>query len=235
MQSHTSKQYDHELDDLLRGIAFMGGLVDRQIGHALEAMSGRYVSDPYGKIQATEDEINQYEIKLNQQCSHIIALRQPIANDLRLVMSVVKTVNDLERIGDETKKIGVTTVKLLESAHFTNILLQELTAMLTKARKLVAWALHALTEQDLSATAAILNEDSSIDADYNDVLKKLISFRLGTPEQVAAAVDLALIAKAIERIGDHATNIAESLVRVVKGKDISHLPRDSQTLQLQSD
>jgi phosphate transport system protein len=214
MSDHTSKQFDAEMETIRGGVLSMGGLVERQVRRAIEALG------------ADEREINQMQVMIDQQCTQIIARRQPTAVDLRLIMTVTKIVNDLERIGDEAKKIAYKAANVRGSDRLTRIRYHDVVRMAAGTQMMLREALDAFARLDVAAAARVVEEDDDIDVAFNAVMRQLISFMMEDPRTISAALEVVFIAKSIERIGDHSKNVAESVVQAVKGKDVRHASAD---------
>ena len=152
----------------------------------------------------------------------MIARRQPTAIDLRTILTVIKIVNDLERIGDEAKKIAYKAAAAKESPRLAQMRLAEIGRASGLARDMLQMALDAFARSDASAAAEVVGHDEAIDVIFQSIMRQLISYMMEDPRTIGAALEIVFIAKAIERIGDHAKNIAESVVQVVKGKDVRH-------------
>jgi phosphate transport system protein len=218
---HLSKQYDNDLEMLRSGVLQMGGLVEAQIRGAIEAFStGNQAA--MEQVIANEPGVNGHEVKIDTDCSHIIAKRQPAAGDLRLIMAISKTVTDLERIGDEAEKIARMSKQIHQSArvelqHFANI-----RHAADIALSMLRQALDAFARLDAAAAAGVIREDRAIDTEFRSILRQLITFMMEDPRTISTALEIVWIAKAIERIGDHAKNIAEYVIYIVKGTDVRH-------------
>jgi len=218
---HLSKQYDNDLETLRSGVLQMGGLVEAQIRGAIEAFStGNQAA--MEQVIANEPGVDGHEVKIDIDCSHIIAKRQPAAGDLRLIMAISKTVTDLERIGDEAEKIARMSKQIhehgrVELQHFANI-----RHAADIALSMLRQALDAFARLDAAAAAGVIREDRAIDTEFRLILRQLITFMMEDPRTISTALEIVWIAKAIERIGDHAKNIAEYVIYIVKGTDVRH-------------
>jgi phosphate transport system protein len=162
------------------------------------------------------------QVDLDQQCSQIIARRQPTAIDLRMVLTVVKVVNELERIGDEIKKIAYKAQQMQRPERLSNVRFHEITRAAELAEDNLQLALDAFARLDVQAAAQVISDDEAIDAAFLAILRQLISYMMEDPRTITSALEIVFIAKSIERIGDHAKNIAENVIQVVKGKDVRH-------------
>jgi phosphate transport system protein len=222
MSDHTSKQFDAEMEAIRSGVLSMGGLVERQVRRAIEALGEDEDARLIDAVAVDEQEINHMQSAIDQQCTQIIARRQPTAVDLRLIMTVTKIVNDLERIGDEAKKIAYKAANVRGSDRLTRIRYHDVVRMAGGTQKMLREALDAFARLDVIAAARVVEEDDEIDVAFNAVMRQLISFMMEDPRTISAALEVVFIAKSIERIGDHSKNVAESVVQAVKGKDVRH-------------
>ena len=220
---HTSKQFDSELAAVRDRVLQMGGLVESQIQLAIDTLTSR--NDALmARVIADDNRVNALEVEIDESCNHIIACRQPTAGDLRMVMTIIKTITDLERIGDEAKKIARMAQRLSrkEQLHgmprYTQIM---------HAAKLVQDMLHkaldAFARLDLTAVTHIVRQDEQVDDEYRAILRHLITFMMEDPRTISTAFEILFVAKAIERIGDHAKNMSEYVVYMVKGRDVRHV------------
>jgi len=227
MNEHTHKQFDAEMESLRTGVLGMGGLVETQINRAIQALTedqdGDGIVDAVG---ADEHRINDMQIMMDHQCSQIIAKRQPAAIDLRMILTITKIVNDLERIGDEAKKIAYKATQMHGGDRLTQVRFFDVVRSAQTARSLLQSALDAFARLDVIESAGVIQRDEEIDAAFSSVLRQLISYMMEDPRTISSAIEIVFIAKSIERIGDHAKNIAEAVVQVVKGKDIRHATPD---------
>lgn len=222
MQSeHTFKQYDAELEAVRAKVLEMGGLVEQQIVNALEAL---VKADPKlaKEVMENDHRVNNLEIQIDEDCSHIIARRQPAAGDLRMVMMMVKTITDLERIGDEATKIARTAQKIYDEDRMYKPRFNEIKAMVALVREMLRTALDGFARLDVSKTVEVAKQDELVDEQFRASMRQLITFMLEDPRTISMSLEVLFVAKAIERIGDHAKNIAEYVVYMVKGKDVRH-------------
>jgi phosphate transport system protein len=222
MHEHTSKQFDAEMEAIRSGVLAMGGLVETQFRRAVEALRVAGDVDVVTLVASDEQAINRMQMDLDQQCSQIIAKRQPAAVDLRMILTVVKIVNDLERIGDEIKKIAYKAQQMQRPERLTTVRVHVITRAAALAEENLQLALDAFARLDVNAAASVISNDEAIDAAFLAILRQLISYMMEDPRTITPALEIVFIAKSIERIGDHAKNIAEDVVHVVKGKDVRH-------------
>ncbi|HYA19471.1 MAG TPA: phosphate signaling complex protein PhoU [Burkholderiales bacterium] len=221
MNEHTLKQFDADLEAIRTMVLNMGGLVEQQLLRAINSIKSG--DDEVTKeALVDEDRINNMEMEIDQLCSQIISRRQPAAIDLRLIMTFLKTANDLERIGDEAKKVTAKGQEVHDSSRVTVAHLHELTWVSQMARQMVQKALDALARLDVKAAAEVLAEDEKVDAEFVSIVRQMASYMMEDPRTISICIEIVLIAKAIERIGDHAKNICEYVVHAVKGKDVRH-------------
>jgi phosphate transport system protein len=218
---HSSKQYDQELEGIRSKVLLMGGMVETQFEEALNCfrVGDRARAE---KVMADDQAVNQLEVSLDDACSHLIVKRQPAANDLRTVMATIKVITDLERIGDEASKIA-RTAKSLHERGVTGFAHYDIIRTIGKnTADLLHDALDAFARLDGKQALTIIAGDEVIDHEFRTILRNLITFMMEDPRTISSALDTLWVAKAIERIGDHAKNIAEYVIYVVEGRDIRH-------------
>jgi phosphate transport system protein len=221
MSDHTYKQFDAEMEEIRSGVMAMGGLVETQFARAIHALKHVDV-DLVDTVAADELAINQMQVNIDQQCSQIIAKRQPTAIDLRMVLTVVKIVNELERAADEIKKIAYKAQQMQRPERLSNVRFHEITRAAELAEDNLQLALDGFARLDVAAAAQVVSNDEAIDFAFLAILRQLISYMMEDPRTITPALEIVFIAKSIERVGDHAKNIAENVVHVVKGKDVRH-------------
>lgn len=218
---HSSKQYDLDLEAIRSKVLLMGGLVEKQFHDAMDCFRTVDVTRADQVIRADE-EVNRLEVALDDTCSHLIVKRQPAANDLRTVMATIKAITDLERIGDEATKIA-RAAKTIQERGVANINHYETVRVIAgNAGEMLHDALDAFARLDEKQATRLIAHDELIDHEFRSIMRNLITFMMEDPRTISAALDTLWVAKAIERIGDHAKNIAEYVVYVVEGKDIRH-------------
>ena len=227
-QEHTFKRFDQELEKLQSLIMEMGGLVENQIHQAVHALYDEDITLAR-EVIARDHKVNALEVKIDEEIVNLIALRQPMASDLRMVISLSKTVTDLERIGDEAEKIARMSVHLYEDGNSAPQmrLLRDVQNMAKIASAMLRDSLDALARLDAERALAISHGDRELDEQFRDALRRLITFMMEDPRTIGHAIDVLFIVKALERIGDHAKNIAEYIVFLVQGKDIRHLSAEA--------
>lgn len=222
MTEHTHKQFDNEMEAIRSGVLTMGGIVETQLSRAISLLEGDTDDVEFDQVGADEQLINQMQVDLDHQCSQIIAKRQPAAIDLRMILTVTKIVNDLERVGDETKKIARRSVKAGDNQRLAKVRNFDVARAAERAKAMLQLSLDAFARLDVEAAAEVIDLDEEIDAAFSAILRQLISYMMEDPRTITPALEIVFIAKSIERIGDHAKNIAEAVVQVVMGKDVRH-------------
>ncbi len=222
MAQHTIRQFDIDLEQIRTGVLAMGGLVERQLERAMAALEEAETVDLLAALGADEQAINRMQMEIDQQCTQIIAKRQPAAVDLRMIMTVTKIVNDLERIGDEVKKVAYKAQQTRDAGKLAQVRHYEVARALATVRGMLQATLDAFARLDAAAAADVIGTDEAVDAAFHSILRQLISYMMEDPRTISAAIEIVFIAKSIERIGDHAKNIAEAIVQVVKGVDVRH-------------
>jgi phosphate transport system protein len=218
---HLSTQFDAELNGVSSRVMELGGLVESQVRQAIYALA-QFNADAALQVMATEDKVNQMEVDIDRELSSIIARRQPTARDLRLLMAISKTTANLERVGDEAAKIARMVRSIIDSGAARTLPASELRVAADLASGLLRKALDAFARLDTTTAVAILKEDDLIDKEFDGFVRKLITYMMEDPRTISASLDLLFLAKALERVGDHAKNIAEFIIYVVKGADVRH-------------
>lgn len=219
---HLSSQYDSELSELSGKLLEMGGLVEAQLARAVDLLA-QYEPRLVDEVLANEKTVNAMEVAMDQAISNVIARRQPAARDLRLLMALSKSTTNLERAGDEARKIAKKARHIAEDGpeHAINIAEIKLAAEL--ASRMLYRALNAFARLDAVAAAQVIRDDLAIDNEFRTFVRKLITYMMEDARAITVGLDYLFIAKAIERIGDHATNIAELAVFVARGTDVRHI------------
>ena len=220
-EKHLSTQFDSELSGVSTRVLELGGLVESQIRNAIYALS-QFSAEAADEVTATESKVNMMEIEIDRELSSIIARRQPTARDLRLLIAISKTTANLERVGDEAEKIARMVRSIISSGAPRSLPSLELRVASDLASGLLRKALDAFARLDTAAAVSILKEDDQIDKEFDGFMRKLVTYMMEDPRMISPSLDLLFLAKAIERIGDHAKNIAEFIIYVVKGADVRH-------------
>ena len=219
---HTSKQFDAELEGLRARVLKMGGLVEEQIKLALEALMAGDM-ELCEMVEKNDHKVNALEVGIDEDVSSIIARRQPAAGDLRMLLTVVKTITDLERIGDEADKIARMAKLIYAKDRLQLPRTAEIRHMSQMTLQMLRNALDAFARLDLATSAEVVRQDRAVDEEFRGILRQLITFMMEDPRTISLAIETLFIAKAIERIGDHAKNISEYVIYMVKGKDVRHV------------
>ena len=222
---HLSSQFDSELEGVSARVLTMGALVESQIRRAMHSLSELHNEEASLVVQ-DDGRVNAMEMEIDQELSSIIARRQPTARNLRLLIAISKTTANLERVGDEAAKIARMVKSIIQSGSGPMLPSTELRLESDLALGLLRKALDAFAARDTTAALAILKEDDLIDREFDGFVRKLITYMMEDPRTISASLDLLFVAKAIERIGDHAKNIAEFIIYIVKGADVRHTPMD---------
>ena len=224
---HLSTQFDAELSGISGRVLEMGGLVESQVVLAMQALS-QFHAETASEVLTVEERVNQMEMEIDRDLSAIIARRQPTARDLRLLIAVSKAIANLERVGDEAARIARMVLRLIDAGMSTRMRLPvsdvEFEAQLAIA--LLRKALDAFARLDTAKALEVLKQDDQIDQEFDGLLRKLITYMMEDPRTISASIDLVFVAKAIERIGDHAKNLAEAIIYIVIGTDVRHTPMD---------
>ena len=220
---HLSTQFDAELSSISTRVLEMGGLVESQVTQAVYALAN-FHGDTASLVLKQEETVNLMEVEIDRELSSIIARRQPTARDLRLLISVSKTIANLERIGDEAARIARVVHRLADMGVPGRFRLpvSDLTFESELAVAQLRKSLDAFARLDVERAVEILKQDDQIDQEFEGLTRKLITFMMEDPRTISASIDLLFVAKAIERVGDHAKNLAEAIIYVVKGTDVRH-------------
>jgi len=217
---HISQQFDAELEDVRNSVLAMGGLVEQQIIQAITSLA-----EGDTKLAETvidnDIKVNSAEVAIDEECTHIIARRQPAASDLRLMIAVIKTITDLERIGDQAERIARMSQRLAECERPKNQY-GELKHLGELVAKMVHEALDAFARMDAEAAVIVAKQDLKVDQEYDGVMRQALTFMMEDPRAITRMLDVMWTARAIERIGDHAKNICEYIIYLVMGKDVRH-------------
>ncbi len=222
---HLSTQFDSELSGISTRVLEMGGLVESQVVQGVYALSN-FSGDIATQVLKQEERVNAMEIEIDRELSSIIARRQPTARDLRLLIAISKTIGNLERIGDEAARIARTVQRLLNAGVSSRLRLPvgDLAFEAELATKQLRKVLDAFARLDIAAALEVLKHDDQIDQEFDGLMRKLITYMMEDPRTISSAIDLVFVAKAIERVGDHAKNLAEVIIYIVKGTDVRHNP-----------
>jgi phosphate transport system protein len=222
---HLSTQFDAELSGISTRVLEMGGLAEAQVAQALYALT-HFSSETASQVLRQEERVNAMEVEIDHDLSTIIARRQPTARDLRLLIAISKTIANLERVGDEAARIARTVQRLINTGVSSRLRLPvsdlafESELAIAQLRK----SLDAFARLDVAKAIEVLKQDDQIDQEFEGLMRKLITFMMEDPRTISSSIDLIFVAKAIERVGDHAKNLAEVIIYIVKGTDVRHNP-----------
>lgn len=231
---HISKEFDKELETIRTNVLELGGLVEGMIKSAVQGLEDSDI--PLLKdVLLREKQVNQMELDIDDRCNHVIARRQPTAADLRFVLTCMKMIRDLERIGDEAEKIARMALMIHESSAGSFTPRIELSAMYALVLKMMRQSLDAFARNDSSTLAEVIREDISVDDHFRNTLRLLISYMIEDTRTISRSIDLLFIAKALERIGDHSKNMSEHVVYMVKGRDVRHLDVEDVEREVRAD
>ncbi len=227
---HISQQFNAELEDVRQRVMAMGGLVEQQIADAVTSLvEGR--SDLALEVEQGDVKVNSFEVHIDEECSRILARRQPTASDLRLVVAVIKTITDLERIGDEAERIARMAISLAKE-ETPKSAFHEIEHLGNHVRSMVGEALDAFARMDSRAALAVAEEDAKVDREYEAILRQCMTFMMEDPRTIKRVLDIIWAVRALERIGDHARNIAEYVIYFVEGKDVRHISLEDMAREL---
>lgn len=227
---HLSSQFDEDLGRLRSNVLQMGGLVETQVMAAIEAYKTGDLTRVKSIIE-TERTVNDLEKAIDDDCTHLIARRQPAASDLRLVFGILKIVTDLERVGDEAKKIAKGVRRVCEAGHVPSEYGAGVRHIGEAVLGMVRQALDAFARLESGLAEAVIQADTDVDTEFKSIVRQLITHMMEDPRIITTSIDILSIARAVERIGDHAKNIAEHVVFIVDGRDIRHQGKDKKVIE----
>jgi phosphate transport system protein len=222
---HLSTQFDADLAALSSRVLEMGGLVESQVGQAVYALQ-HFSGETASQVLRQEARVNALEVEIDHDLSTIIARRQPTARDLRLLIAISKSIGNLERVGDEAARIARTVQRVANGGVSTRLRLpvSDLGFSADLASAQLRRALDAFARLDAADALQVIKQDNLLDAEFDGLMRKLVTYMMEDPRTISASIDLVFVAKAIERVGDHAKNLAEQVIYVVKGTDVRHSP-----------
>ena len=224
-QKHLSSQYDAELNSISTRVLEMGGLVEMQIRHSIKAIHELSITEAE-QVFAIEHDVNRMEVEIDRDITSIMCRRQPTARDLRLLVGISRVIVNLERAGDEISRVARMIKSVIESGTHRSLPIADLVQSTQHCAASLHQTLDAFARLDVEASLTIINDDDLLDQEYEGYLRKLITYMMEDPRTIGNSINLLFLAKAIERVGDHAKNIAEATVYVVKGADIRHTSRE---------
>ena len=217
---HISRRFNKDIEDLRNNVLGMGGLVETQLSRAIAAIvSG---DSELGLTVAQDDyKVNNLEVEIDEECSRILATRAPAAGDLRLIVAIIKTITDLERIGDEAEKIGFLASKLAGMDRPADSY-RELKNLGSHVSHMLRDAMNAFARLDVAEAMEVVKEDELVDDEYEAIARQCITFMMEDPRSIKRVMNVTWAARSLERIGDHAKNICEYVIYMVEGKDVRH-------------
>ncbi|MDH4276127.1 MAG: phosphate signaling complex protein PhoU [Gammaproteobacteria bacterium] len=217
---HISRQYNQELEDVRNRVLAMGGLVEQQIKDAVQALISSDL-ELAEQVITRDIQVNALEVGIDEECTQILARRQPAGSDLRLLVAVIKTITDLERIGDEAEKVARMAIHLTQLERPRNQYI-EIQSLGGRVRQIAREALDTFARMDTEAAARVAQTDQQIDLEYEGILRQMMTHMMEDPRTIQRNMDIIWAARALERIGDHSRNICEYVIYLVKGKDVRH-------------
>lgn len=222
---HISHKFDEEMESVRNKVLKMGGLVEKQVAGALDALQNMDVTAAE-KIIQRDHKVNALEVLIDEKCTRILAKRQPAASDLRMVVAVIKTITDLERMGDEAEKIAKMALHISEQdGHFRSRYVG-IRHLGEHVKRMLHNVLDSYARLDVDAALQVVRDDEQADAEYKDLMRMLMTYMMEDPHNISEVFDVVWAARSLERIGDHAKNISEYVIYLVKGKDVRHLDLD---------
>ena len=221
LRGHISKRFDSELEDIRNLVLQMGGLVETQVN---EGLRGLLEGDSAcaRKVVENDHEINRMEVEIDERCVEILARRQPAASDLRLVVAIIKTITDLERIGDQAEKLGRNQLELVGDGDSSSSYVS-LENLGNRVSKMLHHALDAFARMNVDDAVKTIAMDEKINDEFDNLMRQLITHMMEDPRTIKNALRISWCARALERIGDHSINICEYVVFLVLGKDVRHI------------
>lgn len=224
---HYSQRFNTDLEQIRSRVLEMGGLVEQQLGMAIKALN-QGESDAAETVVSNDYKVNAFDVEIDERCTNILALRQPTASDLRLVLAVIKMTADLERIGDEAKRVGRMAIRAASGEHGRN-LFGQIAHLGTQVQQMLHRVLDAFARMDVEEAIEVAHEDVDIDREYESVMRQSMTYMMEDPRSIPSVLDLIWAARALERIGDRCCNISEYIIYLVKGKDVRHTSLDQIT------
>lgn len=221
-RKHISKQFDADLKSVRMSVLKMGGMVEEQIEHAVKALTTAD-QDLMEQVVADDHRVNEMEVSIDEICSQIIARRQPAAGDLRMIIMVIKIITDLERMGDEAAKIARMAQLIYANDRIRKPRFHEIRHVANIAMEMLRKSLDAFARLDVAEAAQVARQDELVDEEFRSIIRQLVTFMMEDPRNISSSIEILFAAKAIERIGDHAKNMSEYVIYLVKGKDVRHV------------
>jgi len=217
---HISRQYDEELDEIRSRVLQMGGLVESQLDKTLDALRDSE-SEHIVDVEKLDHRVNKMEMQIDEECTQILAKRQPAAGDLRLIIATSKSVRDLERIGDEAERVA-TMIRNAIDNQASKKAFKGLMSLGEKVKELLHETLNTYARMETRSAVKLMRKDQDVDEEYSRVVLRLIEFMKKDPDNISDALDVMWAARSLERIGDHCINICENVIYLVEGQDVRH-------------
>jgi len=227
-EKHISSQFDADLSAVSTRLLEMGGLAESQVAQAVYALT-HFSGETASQVLKQEERINQMEVEIDAELQRVIVMRQPTAVDLRLLIAVSKAIANLERVGDEAARIARTVQRLINTGVSSRLRLpvSDLSFAAELATSQLRKSLDAFARMDANSALEVLKQDDQLDQEFDGLLRKLITYMMEDPRMISSSIDMVFVAKAIERVGDHAKNLAEATIYVVKGTDVRHVSMEA--------
>jgi len=222
MTDHISQQFNNELEDLRQHFLTMGGVVEKQVSGAIQALLNSD-SSLAEDVREQDLTVNQLDGLIDEECTRILAKRQPAASDLRLILSISKSVSELERMGDEAKKIASLTLSLIEEGEAPRGYV-EIDRIGIMVSRMIHDALDATARLDIDLAIKVAKKDRVVDIEYNTAIRSLVTYMMEDPRSITRVLNVIWVLRSLERIGDHARHICQHLIYMVKGVDVRHVP-----------
>jgi phosphate transport system protein len=220
LSDHISRRFNKDIEELRNSVLAMGGVVETQLSRAIAAIvSGD--SELGLKVAHDDYKVNNHEVSIDEECSRILATRAPAAGDLRLIVAIIKTITDLERIGDEAEKIGFLASRLAGMDRPADSY-RELKNLGNHVSHMLRDAMNAFARLDVNEAFEVVREDERVDEEYESIQRQCITFMMEDPRSIKRVMNVTWAARSLERIGDHAKNICEYVIYMVQGKDVRH-------------
>ncbi len=227
--AHISQQFNAELEDIRTRVLAMGGIVEKQVHDAVTSLVEGDVELAESVI-VNDYQVNALEVAIDEECTQTLVRRQPAASDLRLIIAVIKTITDLERIGDQAEKVARMAIQLAESERPQNQYM-EIRSIGRRAHDQLHQALDAFARMDIEVALAVAQEDTNIDQEYKGIIRQRITFMMEDPRKITTSLNVIWAARALERIGDHARNLSEYVIYLVRGKDVRHISLEQMEIE----
>lgn len=218
---HISKQFNHELEEIRSRVLNMGGMVENQLNNAIKALVEGDVAMA-SRVLEDDTKVNGMEVSIDEECTTVLARRQPAAGDLRLVIAVIKTITDLERIGDEAKRIARQALSL-DDLQPLQSQLSSINQLGTHVKDMLHRALDAFARMDVALSIEVAKEDKKVDVEYENLIRQQITHMMEDSRKIQTSLDVLWSARSLERIGDRTCNICEYVIFLVEGKDVRHI------------